>query len=453
MSFTFTSAQPDAITSSPSVCADEQVIEVIESLCRGDYSVVINGNSPLELVLQRLIHSLRQQNVDGLDRVVKLSMCSNETSIASAKLLYNLRNVDDKAQSVSSAAEEMRVTAEQIKGYSEQIRDENHTAYKMVAEVMESSKASVAAFEKINESVTINSAKVTELSVFASKVRDIADEIKGIAFQTNLLALNASVEAARAGGAGAGFGVVAKEMRNLSTRSTDATKRITDLADVFEQQMSNVSSALKNSIGNVLEGKDAIARVEVRMGAMKSTIASVTESIEHISDAIKEQTVASVEVADGIFTISQETSSSVESTDHIVDSMGELQGLINSQINQIAELNLPNKVIKLAQSDHVVWKCRLINMISGKEGLHEKELADHNSCRLGKWYNAVKTSAMGNLPEFHALLSPHEKVHFHGKRAVALYNQHDVGAALREIAIVEQASIEVLRLLKAMESL
>src|SRR4030042_5104436 len=60
-------------------------------------------------------------------------------------------------------------------------------------------------------------AKIEESS---RKISDIISVIDEIARQTNLLAPNAAVEAARAGDAGRGFGVVAAEGRNLAPRSS-----------------------------------------------------------------------------------------------------------------------------------------------------------------------------------------------------------------------------------------
>ncbi|MCV5246145.1 methyl-accepting chemotaxis protein, partial [Escherichia coli] len=65
--------------------------------------------------------------------------------------------------------------------------------------------------------------KISSLNQRTEEVSSILVVIKGIAEQTNLLALNAAIEAARAGEQGRGFAVVAEEVRNLASRTAEAT--------------------------------------------------------------------------------------------------------------------------------------------------------------------------------------------------------------------------------------
>lgn len=74
------------------------------------------------------------------------------------------------------------------------------------------------------------------------EVQTVARGIEAIANQTNLLALNASIEAARAGAAGSGFGVVANEVKELAQRAGTATHRIQETVRVLGDRIDNALS-------------------------------------------------------------------------------------------------------------------------------------------------------------------------------------------------------------------
>lgn len=119
---------------------------------------------------------------------------------------------------------------------------------------LESRKKAVERFQEliVNE---FNSEKL--LSRFDPIIKAIED----ISFQTSLLSINASIEAVHAGDAGAGFDVVAKEVRQLASKSNDETSKIykslEDLQDVldnavgeFEKQLSAfLSDEIKHEMG------------------------------------------------------------------------------------------------------------------------------------------------------------------------------------------------------------
>lgn len=430
---------------------DSELIHCLHAVREGHYDQLPSGSDPVSQALTALIEELKTRALGDLNDIVSLSIQSNETGISSAKALMQLREVDVRTQQVAAAAEQMTASVHEIKGSSDAIMNSVGHTDAITLRGQKAMQNSISNMENIADTVDTTLGRVRGFTGFTKKISDIAEDIKSIAFQTNLLSLNASVEAARAGEAGAGFNVVANEVRLLSARTSDATKQIEGLVTDLQQQMGDVMGNIENSTRAIHDGQKSVNEAGQLMEEIQSGIEQVKMVSGQIDESLKEQSAASHEVAVGISDIANNTSQNVVEIDQVLNTMDRVEALISERINVLAQLEVPGKILKLAKSDHVIWKRRLANMVSGRQGLNSSELADHHSCRLGKWYDQVTDYAYTNQPSFRQLQMPHKLVHDNGLKAVDLYNSGRYREAMAKIAEVEAASVDVLNLLDQLE--
>lgn len=88
-----------------------------------------------------------------------------------------------------------------------------------------------------------------------AKFEPIVKAIEGISFQTSLLSINASIEAAHAGDAGAGFDIVAKEVRELASKSKEEAIKIYDSLTELQKVLDNAVDQFENQL-NVFLSSD-----------------------------------------------------------------------------------------------------------------------------------------------------------------------------------------------------
>ena len=84
-------------------------------------------------------------------------------------------------------------------------------------------------------------AEIINLKDISSQIDQVVQLVKEIADQTNLLALNASIESARAGEHGRGFGVVAEEVKKLAVQTKSSVSNVSELIQRTNDQVENAT--------------------------------------------------------------------------------------------------------------------------------------------------------------------------------------------------------------------
>lgn len=126
---------------------------------------------------------------------------------------------------------------------------------------------------KVNETMNELTEKTTE-------AREILSMIAGITRQTAMLALNASIEAARAGEAGAGFAVVAEQIKQLAGETQKATENISNIVSSLAEQADKAGSSVDSLIATNENQMELVERTKVSFDRIRTEIARISERID-----------------------------------------------------------------------------------------------------------------------------------------------------------------------------
>jgi len=192
--------------------------------------VLTDKNSRLESQLAEqarainTLESIPRQNIGSISRATYISRTTDLTD----QLTYlnqGVQQISDELFEPMSECEGSNAEMEQVRAELEQLD---------------------ASMLEISNSADDTQTVVKSLKLLAGDINNFVGIINKISEQTNLLALNAAIEAARAGEQGRGFAVVADQVRELSSRTCESSKEISDLVQKIHTNTVTVDHKIEN---------------------------------------------------------------------------------------------------------------------------------------------------------------------------------------------------------------
>jgi len=334
----------------------------------GDLTVRINTKSRNEIgvmvdsfnkTMDKLSSSIKDVKVESDKMKVignELTVSMDETKDAVEDINQSIQTVQQQMEDQISGVEETQATVNQIvkniRNLTDNIEDQAASVIESsssieqmtanigsVAKILEKNRMAIENLEQSSEegmlmvNNTVN--QTMEILNQSKTLGEASSVIRNIASQTNLLAMNAAIEAAHAGEAGAGFSVVADEIRKLAEQSGSQGARI-------QQALSDVQV----SIAQVTESSKVMQQ---QFSSILDMTRTVSEQERVIDDAMRQQNEGGVQILEAIKQINTITSevkagsnemlASSNAVSSEMEKLSKMTDIVNDSMNRMSEKN------------------------------------------------------------------------------------------------------------------
>ncbi|USD66432.1 methyl-accepting chemotaxis protein [Vibrio sp. SCSIO 43136] len=287
------------------------------------------------------VNSLLDAMADGMDQVQKTS---HALAMAAGELTEVAIKTDEATNDQLKETSDVQSGMVELQQQQAQIETATNDASTLITHTTETAENGATSAHKASQDITdlvqdIDDVKghISQLNSQTEQVTSILAVITSVAEQTNLLALNAAIEAARAGEHGRGFAVVADEVRQLASRTQEATGNIETIIAEFKAGSQRSLDSVDLVSDNAHQRAKTIEELSKTLSGVVGEMEQANSHANNIKQQVELQTQVNTSISDRVTKITShadQTSYSAGKTREICLYLEHLSEQLESLLNQ-----------------------------------------------------------------------------------------------------------------------
>lgn len=267
---------------------------------------------------------------------IQVTTSSTQIAATSRQLEATVTEQAASTTQIAATAAEIAATAEELTQTMTQVMQKSASA----AETANDGKEGLAQMEETVHQLTAATSTIAEklglIDDKANNISNVINTITKVADQTNLLSLNAAIEAEKAGEYGAGFSVVAREIRRLADQTALATLEIERMVQEMLSSVSTGVMEMDRFAQDVNSNAAYINQISEQVSLIISQVQSLAPQFESVSAGMSAQSEGAQQICGAMAQLndtSQQTTESVRNTNQAISQLGEVALQLQSEVS------------------------------------------------------------------------------------------------------------------------
>lgn len=331
-----------------------RIAKASEEMAAGNFDQHVESIQIVEL--ERLANSFNKMATQLKDSFEKLNFVIEQANQVCIQVTASTSQIADAGKQLETTALQQATSTTKVNATARSIANTSGQLVKTMENVAQKATATAAtttnsqknlaemasvmnqlasATRKISSRLGVMNEKANNITSAVNRISEVAD-------RTNLISLNASIEAEKAGEYGAGFAVVAKEVRRLADSSSNASQEIEQMVEEIQLSVAQGVIEMDKFSHQVRQHEEVVNRIGQQIAEVIEQVQSLTPEFERVSHSMEAQFAGAQQISSAISQLSQasqQTVASLQDTNQVLEQLNNtaqvLQAIVSGKANDV----------------------------------------------------------------------------------------------------------------------